>query len=172
MSKATMEQLDTFYELSSALTGFEKIDLVGTGVGQEYFDELVRGTGEKQVKALLAGAKEAGNSAAALRKEIWDDKRFGPLARNIVLMWYTGSWYPLSNAWHKTNRPDFEPVPEHVVSAFAYQEALWSPAIGAHPRGAKPPGFGSWGEAAMLGGHDAEWVSEKRKRTTKRKTRK
>ncbi len=169
MSKATMDQLDIFYELSSALTDFDKIDLLGTGVGQEYLDELVRGAGEKHVKDLLTAAKKVGNSTANIRKDIWDHARFGPMARNIVLMWYLGSWYPLSKSWHKKNRPDVEPVPEHVLSAGAYQEALWAPTVGAHPRGAKPPGFGSWGEAAVIGGHDAEWVSEKRKRTTKRK---
>ena len=177
MTKATTDQLDTFYKLSAALTGFEEIDLLGTGVGQEYLDELLRSAGEEHVKALLAAAKKAGDSTAELQKTIWNDadERFGPLARNIVLLWYLGSWYPLSESWHKQYRPGFDAVPEHVVSATAYQEALWAPAVGAHPRGAKPPGFGSWGKAPNLGGHDAAWVSEKRssgKRPAKKKTSK
>ena len=172
MSKATSDQLETFYELSSALTGFDKIDLIGTGVGEEYFDELVQGAGEKHVKDLLAAAKEAGGSTARIRKNIWNDARLGPMARNVVLMWYLGSWYPLSEEWNREHRADSERVPEHVVSAAAYQEALWAPAIGSHPRGAKPPGFGSWGEEAVIGAHDDKWVGDKRKRTTRRKTSK
>jgi hypothetical protein len=172
MSKATADQLEIFYELSSALTDFDKIDLVGTGVGEEYFGELVRNAGEAHVNKLLAEAKKAGTSPESIRKKIWDDKQLGPLARNLVLMWYLGSWYPLSEEWSKEHRPDLERVSEHVVSAVAYKEALWAPAIGAHPRGDKPPGFGSWEKPAVMGGHDDKWVSENRKPAPKRKTSK
>lgn len=144
--------LETFIELSAVLTGHERVDLLGTGVAQEYYDVLLRAAGQDHVDALLAKADEAGGEIAAVQADIWDDeKRFGPLARNIVLMWYLGSWYPLPDSWHQEHRPNFEAVPEHVVSAVAYQEALWPPTVGAHPRGAKPPGFGSWGEAPKLG---------------------
>ncbi len=158
MNEPNIDQLNAFYELSSALTGFEVIDLLGTGVGQEYFDQLVKGAGQEHVDALLAAAEQAGNSETELRN-IFDSDRFGPLAKNIIFMWLLGSWYPLPELWHTAHRPDQDAVPQQVVSAITYQEALWSRIIGAHPRGAKPPGFGSWGDKATLGGHDAEWSS-------------
>jgi hypothetical protein len=67
----------------------------------------------------------------------------GPIARNIIKLWYTATWYQLSDAWRQQNgeRPadrDFVPFP------YAYAESLLGPAVGAHPAGAKPTGHQSW----------------------------
>ena len=150
-------QLEAFYELSATLTGFPKIDLIGTGVGQEYLSFLVASAGEENVALLLDVSKNISKTETALRK-FFDNPHFDPLVRNSVLMWYLGSWYQLPDWWHRDYLPDRKPVAERVVSASAYQEALWSVAIGAHPRGAKPPGFGSWQESPRIGGHDDEWI--------------
>ena len=141
---AEKQQLEWFYKLSAALTGFPAIDLQGTGVGPEYLDALVRGGGTSNVEALLEAVESGGDAAAA---SIWNDDRFGALARNIVLMWYLGSWYPLTEEWHRNHPSDVTaPVPEHVVSTAAYKEGLVWPAMGTHPPSAKPPGFAHWAD--------------------------
>ena len=60
-------------------------------------------------------------------------------------MWYLGSWFPPPESWFaaytKVKQNDSL---QRVVSAVTYKEGLVWKAIGAHPPGAKPPGFGSW----------------------------
>lgn len=145
------QQRKIFYKLSSVLTGFDEVDLLGTGVGEEYLAELVEGAGYRHVSDLLAAAKKAANTISVVRDSIWDDRKFGPMARNIVLMWYLGSWYPLPKQWHERYRPKAAIVPQHVVSARAYKGGLVWPAMGTHARGARPPGFGSWSERPHVG---------------------
>lgn len=143
---ANKSPMSSFLKLSGVLTGFEYTDLQGTGVAQDYYDDLVRSAGQEQVNALLKAAEEAGDSETDICKTIWDDEdnRFGPLARNIVLMWYLGSSYPLPKSWYEDHQPEGAPIHEHVVSAAAYKEGLVWTAMGTHARGAKPPGYGSW----------------------------
>lgn len=66
------------------------------------------------------------NPDILVRQRIFDDATLGPLARNLIQLWYLGQWgFP-------------------VISAQAYQEGLVWKAIGAHPQGAKQQGFGTW----------------------------
>jgi hypothetical protein len=78
-----------------------------------------------------------------LRREIFGDEKLGPIACNIIKLWYVGIWYQLPPAWTDA----FDARPNDVtfmVSASACPEGLLWAAIGAHPPGAKAPGFGSW----------------------------
>ncbi len=78
-----------------------------------------------------------------MEKRIMSDGLLGPLARNIISLWYLGIWNELPWYWWlqhgigATNET-------RVVSSEAYKEGLLWRAMGAHPPGAKQPGYGSW----------------------------
>ena len=141
-----------FLRLSEILTGFNSIELLRTGMVEPYYDELTAVIGAREVGALLAAAEAVDATAGSddevdtrMQSEILDDERFGPVARNIITMWYLGNWVQLPREWRNrfgAMSLDFD----RVVSAKAYREGLVWPAAGTHPMGAKQPGFGSWSE--------------------------
>ena len=142
-------ELQTFYALSVALTGFSRFDLEGTGLGPTYL-ETVRGvTGEAFLADLLRTFREVeegtGDIDSHLRLRILGDPGFGPVARNVILLWYTGNWNELSQSWRDTYGVSVADV-SGVVSAESYQQGLQWTAAGAHPQGANQPGFGTWAE--------------------------
>lgn len=143
--------LDKFFALSVTLAGFQKIDLQGTGVGETYYNTVNTIVGEAIFQSLLDTFwdihEKYGDQPDELneqvRREIIADPKFGPVARNIIKMWYLANWYQLPESWRETygtSPDDFT----HVVSSAAYKEGLVWPAMGAHPMGAKQPGFGTW----------------------------
>jgi hypothetical protein len=104
----------------------------------------------------------------AIRCEILSDPTLGPVARNIVKLWYVGIWYALPAAWSELNgaRPADTTF---TVSATAYTEGLLWPAIGANPPGAKPPGFGTWVGPPRIPARasaEAAWCSLRRRLTS------
>lgn len=132
--------IDRFLAVSAALTGFEQVELQGTGLAQAYCDALVEVIGEKAAGEFLAAA---GAAPAPGLDAIVHDPRFGPLARNVVTMWYLGSWSRLPDGWYGGGaRSDRDT--DRMISAAAYVEGLVWRAAGTHPPGAKQPGFGSW----------------------------
>jgi hypothetical protein len=139
------QKLSAFLDLSAALTGFAAIRLRGTGQAEAYLATLTEVVGEATVEALLDVWRKlaAAEVERALRLEILSDDRFGPVARNVIKMWYVGTWYALPADWreaHATTDRDRT----FVVSPEAYTEGLLWPAIGANPSGAKPLGYGMW----------------------------
>ena len=69
--------------------------------------------------------------------------RLGPLAKNLIRMWYVGNWEQLPAAWgDEFGAPANDQT--KVVSAAAYQEGLVWRTIGSHAPGAKQPGYGTW----------------------------
>lgn len=147
--KDAMEQ---FLVLSVVLTGFKRADLLGTGLTRRYYEEVVGIVGETIGGELWSAAndvvKRYGENLAALeeavRKEILNDVKLGPVARNVITLWYLGNWAQLPQDWRNRYGAN-EKDADHVVSAQAYQEGLVWRTIGAHPPGAKQPGFGTWG---------------------------
>jgi hypothetical protein len=150
-------RLATFLDLSVVLTGFDEFTLLGAGVAESYLTAAESRIGAAHVGALLAAyegiaGRTAGDPAAReadLRRDILGDERLGPIARAILKLWYYGTWYALPEAWHQK----YGPAPDdmtYVVSATAYVEGLLWRAIGAHPAGAKAPGFGSWAEPPVF----------------------
>ena len=138
-------QLEKFLALSARLTGFDIIDLQAKGVGQAYLDALIQGAGTDNVQDLLNKASQLrDDDEDLLKNHIWKHEKDGPLARNIVLMWYLGSWLPLPVEWHKKHKQPR--VKEYVISVDTYLQALQWDVIGAHPPGAMPGGFGSWSD--------------------------
>jgi len=146
-----------FLALSSVLTGFTPFRLQGTGQAQLYFATLTTVVGEATVGELLrahAGvAAQAGADAAALeqlmRRDILSHEKLGPIARNLIKLWFVGTWYQLPAEWR-----DAFGAPERdgtfVPSPNAYVEGLLWPTIGANPTGAKGPGYGTWAEPPRI----------------------
>lgn len=143
--------LPDFLGFSSVLTGFSVFQLQGTGQAASYLSTVIQIVGEATVVDLLQTFRQvrekAGDDEAALdrllRADILSDERLGPIARNVIKLWYVGTWYQLSCAWRATFG-EAEKDLTFVVSAQAYTEGLLWPTIDANPSGAKGPGYGTW----------------------------
>jgi hypothetical protein len=140
--------IDRFLDISSEITAFTKFDLLGTGQAQEYLNAVTGVIGQATLDELYNAYDRLRNTKRPqreerLRREIFGDEKLGPIARNIIKMWYLGIWFELPRAWTQS----FGALPGNksfMVSAAAYTEGLLWPAIGANPSGAKAPGYGSW----------------------------
>jgi hypothetical protein len=146
---ADTPELQTFYDLSVTLTGFSRFELDGTGMGSTYFETVQRTVGERFLVDLLRAyrevEREGGDIERNLRIRILGDPGFGPVAQNVILLWYTGNWNELSQGWRDRYGVSTADV-SGVVSAASYQQGLMWTAAGAHPQGANQPGFGTWAE--------------------------
>lgn len=147
----TAPALDDFLSLSVDLTAFDKTDLLGTGLAGEYLAKIRAACRDEVIASLLAAHKAARDEAAgdpgrldrALRHRIFSDDCLGPVARNVIKLWYAGMWYGLPPEW--TDAYGAQAAAEtSTVTAASYQEGLLWRAIGANPPGAKAPGYGSW----------------------------
>ena len=157
-------RLQAFLEFSSELTAFSVYDLSGAGVVEDFVQAIDDIVGPAVLNEVLdAYAKillRAGQSAARDRKplisrEILGDPKLGPVARNIIKLWYVGTWYTLPQAWGER----FGPIPKDrtfVVSPASYIEGLMWKAIGAHPAGARAPGYGSWAHPPQIPAFDGD----------------
>ena len=146
------EAVAEFLRLSVILTGFEEYELLGTGMLMAYYGELLRIIGARDAGALLGALSGvAAGDDDAFRQVILDSPRYGPVARNVAMMWYLGTWTQLPREWRNTfGATAFDT--DHVVSAAAYREGLVWPAAGTHPMSAKQPGFGSWARPPFRSG--------------------
>ncbi len=134
-----------FLELSVLLTGFGRVQLTGTGMAGAYLRALDEVLPAGVLDELLAalGRVPAGADDEAAAAAILADPKLGPVARNIIIMWYCGTWTQLPQEW----RTAYGTSPldsTRVISAEAYQSGLQWVAAGAHPAGARPQGFGAW----------------------------
>jgi hypothetical protein len=148
-------RLDQFLAFSAEVTAFTVFDLRGTGQSEAFLataDDIVGAAVVDELLAVHGGAERAGEGQARdvyLRREIFGREKLGPIARNIIKLWYSGVWYELPATWTEA----FGPAPKNVtfvVSASSYVEGLLWTAIGAHPAGAKAPGYGSWAEPPRI----------------------
>jgi hypothetical protein len=140
--------LDEFLEFSSEITAFTKFDLLGTGQAEAYLQAATDVVGPEVLRELLdayAGVRtaEPAHRDRRMRREIFGDEKLGPIARNIVKLWYVSTWFELPQSWTQTFGAVENNV-QFVVSPSAYTEGLLWVAIGANPPGAKAPGFASW----------------------------
>jgi hypothetical protein len=137
-----------FYSLSVELTGFDEVELLGTGAGDIYLAWLLRAFPDVMPELLEAWrAVEAdyppGEREAGLREHILGDPKLGPFTQGVLGLWYRATWVAMSADWSKA----YGKHDEDVDRAFglAYPEGLmWRAAIGSHPGGARPTGFGTW----------------------------
>jgi hypothetical protein len=145
---------DLFLSLSSALTGFTMEELQGTGMLDTYyttFADIVDSaicarlwdTWYQVIRESAGHGRERLNQL--IRADIYTSAEFGPLARNIIGMWYLGNWSQLPAAWRSQFGAKASDS-DHVISAQAYQQSLVWIVMGSHPAGAKQPGYGSWAQ--------------------------
>ncbi len=138
-------------DLSVILTGFDLIDLQATAMGPAYLDTLIRNAGPNPTGDLLgaycelAGRYQKRGEAfhRAFSKEIMIP--FGPLAQNVITLWYLGRWNQLPPSW-RDDHLAFASDQTAIVSPDAYVQGLLWKAIDSHPRSAKAPGFGTWAQ--------------------------
>jgi hypothetical protein len=143
-------RLERFLELSAELTAFKVFELHGTGIAGDFMKTVEEIVGAAVLDAMLdihgKLPKEGPNGLdrkGVVSRELLGNSRVGPVARNIIKLWYTGTWNRLPSAWSER----YGPAPRDrtfVVSPASYIEGLMWKAIGAHPAGAKGPGYGSW----------------------------
>ncbi len=141
---------DYFLEFSVAVTGFSRFELEGTGQTDLYFDTILTIIGEDVFGDLLNTFSQLDSSSPSaltegLNSQILASGKRGPLARNIIKLWYTSTWEQLPPSWQKwygtgKDNEDF------VASPYAYPEGLVWRTIGVNPPGAKAPGYGTWSE--------------------------
>ncbi len=143
--------LDQFVALSVALTGFTAAELHGTGLVGTYYALLPSIVGDAMfgdfmTRWIYTDERAAGDEALLhqlVKDQILDDPDFGPLARNLAAVWYTGQWNQLPADW-RNRHGAWANDQTFIVSPAAYTEGLVWKAIGAHPQAARQQGYGSW----------------------------
>jgi hypothetical protein len=141
---ADAADLQRFLVISAELAGFSVAELQATGNVRHLFEELGTIVGVAVRREFVRAPLDP-----AVRLS---DPFHGPLARNVIRMWYLGQWQRLPDEWTSALAATFKPFDEfgrnfnRVISARAYREGLAWPAIGANPPAAKQPGFASWTE--------------------------
>jgi hypothetical protein len=134
------ELLQPFLRFSASVTAFSEFDLLGTGQAEAFLETVQDQVGKETLRGLLDACGPLGED-------------LGLLAKSIIKLWYAGIWYEpegtgadaAQRGVPRQRRPDQDGrEAPFVVSSAAYAEGLLWRAIGAHPSGAKAPGYGSW----------------------------
>jgi hypothetical protein len=140
------ERLGRFLGLSVTLTGFNRVELLGTGMAARYLGVLEESLSGEVLDGLLAAYAHVSSSSVdetAFSSAILADERLGPVARNLILLWYCGTWTALPASW-QADHGSSDLDADRVVSAEAYQQGLQWVVAGAHPMGARQQGYGAW----------------------------
>ena len=138
--------MEKFLRLSTVLTGFRREALLGTGVAKDYLGELDQILpGGTLDELLLANEDQTDENdhQSAIADVLDKHPKLGEVVQRIILLWYTGSWTPFSNAWRAAYGISPHDI-VHVISAQAYKSGFQWHAAQAHPAGALQEGFGSW----------------------------
>ncbi len=151
------DDLQSFLKLSSTLTGFNEFQLTGTGQAEAFLATAREVVGGGPVDELLRRydriSADAGDDVErlhrSLRADILSDELLGPIARNLIKLWFVGTWYQLPSAWRDAFGTSERDV-TFVVSPASYTEGLLWPAIGANPPGAKGPGYATWADPPRI----------------------
>lgn len=139
------ERLERFLSLSANLTGFDRLELLETGVLADYLEVVDQAISTGRVDSILSAYSALADSPdrdQAIGTRILDDEQHGPVARSLMVLWYTGTWQPVIHSSQSPEQADLDQP--RVVSPAAYMAGLQWRTIHAHPAGALPPGFGSW----------------------------
>jgi len=128
---------DIFLDISVFLTGFNKMELLGTGMLETYFNVVMNMNNVALVESFLAEsekilAKNQGNTEKInneILHKLMPDSLYNGLAKNIITMWYMGNWM------------------NTVISPQSYVQGLIWGVAETHPPGAKQPGYASWSTA-------------------------
>ncbi len=146
-------ELDNFVGLSALLTGFAASTLnpplSPQPVAVEYLAfmrkpeadvdpaTLERLLATYQAIALLPPAEQP----AQVQAQVLTDPQIGPLARNIIRMWYLSIWY---DGYQSGGVSGFSPGT--VVSSNAYTKGLAWDVMQAHPMGYSEMHYGYWAD--------------------------
>jgi hypothetical protein len=140
------ERVEQFLGLSVILTGFSRVQLLGTGVTDEYLQTLDKAVPASVLNDLLTAYKQlppGPDQEAAVASKILADPKLGPVAQNIILLWYCGTWTLLADTWYASYGA--APGDVHgVISADSYQAGLQWTVAGGHPPGSRQQGFAAW----------------------------
>lgn len=144
-----------FLAISAELTGFSEQELARTDMADAYWSTLVDMAGEiiagdflSTCADVFATSQTQADLPGMIEARIMKHALFGPLARNIIVMWYLGQWNALPREWCDAYGSRMEDC-NRMISAQAYQESLVWQAFGSHPQGAKPTGWGSWSKPPL-----------------------
>lgn len=135
----TLHEFDEFLDLSCRLTGFSRAELQGTGMADAYWRLLLDIGGEHCVGLLLRQPRDDD----AIAQLMLPDPDTGPLARNLIALWYLGLWNQLPLDWRDRHGAHAQDV-THYPSPEAYAQGLVWQSFHGHPQGAKQQGYGSW----------------------------
>lgn len=144
--------IQKFLAISAVLTGYDAASLTSTGMLHDYANSLDSGIGRANAKQFLDAAtavlQNPLNTGKTLEKAVLEQLmthyKYGAICKNIIQMWYTGTWFAMQPQWQALYGDPSASQQTVTVSAKAYQEGLIWDTIEAHPPGAKQPGFGSW----------------------------
>jgi hypothetical protein len=128
------DRSEQLLQLSSRLTGFSTFLLRSTGMLDAYLEALDARLPAGLLDELLASDDDDATM---------DNPKLGPVARNVILMWYCGAWMLLPDEWSAAYGTKDKNL-GGVISAAAYQAGLQWVVAGAHPAGAQQQGFGAW----------------------------
>lgn len=119
---------------------------MGTGVGPEFLRTMEDIVPEAITSQLFeaAGKLPPGDDEAV--EAMVTDSTLGPIVKNVIVMWYCGTWNPLPEDWCEKHGRSPKDV-GHVVSSAAYLAGLQWSNVAAHPPGGLPGGFASWASA-------------------------
>lgn len=126
-----------FLEVSALLTGFSKTELKATGMLETYYNTIQKNMDKQDIDYFfldvhaLLNDKSKKNIEAVLASQFMAASAYNGLAKNIIILWYTGNWG------------------NDVVSSASYIQGLMWNAAHTHPPGAKQPGYGSWAERPL-----------------------
>lgn len=113
-------------------------------VGRQNLDDLLHRYFD-EVTELLDEQKRA----KQLDESVFDDPRLGAVAKNVIKLWYSGTWFDLSPEWTATyGIPGTEGT--FTASPQAYAQGLLWFAVGTSPPGARAPGYGSWADPPRI----------------------
>jgi hypothetical protein len=120
-------------QLPTRLTGFSPFQLRTTGMADAYLAALTAWLPADVPATLLASRDD---------DDTMDDPCPGPVARSLILLWYSGRWTPLPADWIATYGGRSGTA--GPISADSYQAGSQWRVAGAHPAGAQQQGFGAW----------------------------
>ena len=137
----TQSRLWRFLLLSSNLTGFDRVELAGTGMAETYLASLDKILPPSLLDEIMDAWYDP--DAITVGHSLYDDPKIGPVARAIILLWYRGAWTALPEAWRKAYGASPRDV-NHVVSGAAYKAGRQWAGAGGHPAGADAQGYAAW----------------------------
>jgi len=140
-----------FVDFCSEITGHSPLELEGTGLVDLYQDllEKILGPHISGFYGLAGSLLKAPGDPEQAARTLLPSSPFWPVLSSLIGLWYLGTWTQLPNEWYaQASLPIPGPADAgrtHTPSRQAYIEQLSYTTADAHPPGAKPTGFGSWG---------------------------